>query len=118
MMKLHHFCIPYRATLVFAVAVIAILATSAANNKSQGFADDYNSRYITIHEGLPHNFVDDIYRDNNGFIWVALNGGGVARYDGNDFVTFGPSSSLRKIKSNFAQTLSGDRFNQIGRAHV
>lgn len=113
MMKLHHFCIPYRATLVFAVAVIAILATSAANNMSQGFADDYNTRYITIHEGLPHNFVDDIHRDSKGFIWMALNGGGVARYDGHDFVTFGPSSSLRKIKSIFATTLSEDKFNRL-----
>ena len=97
MMRLHHFCISCKVTLVFAVVFFTIFTASAANNMSQGFADDYNTRYITIHEGLPHNFVDDIHRDSKGFIWMALNGGGVARYDGHDFVTFGPRSEERRV---------------------
>ena len=27
------------------------------------FADRYNITYVTMNEGLPHNFIDDLYRD-------------------------------------------------------
>ena len=36
---------------------------------------------IGINEGLPHNFVEDILKDSKGFLWFALYGGGVCRYD-------------------------------------
>ena len=32
----------------------------------QSFMDSYNVSYITMSEGLPHNFVDDIYKDSQG----------------------------------------------------
>ena len=51
---------------------------------------------ITINDGLPYNFVDDIIKSNDGYLWVATYGGGVARYDGNEFVVFSASTSDKK----------------------
>lgn len=42
---------------------------------SKSFLSAYNVGYLTVAEGLPHNFVDDIYRDSRGFLWIALGGG-------------------------------------------
>lgn len=38
--------------------------------------------------GLPSNFVDDIYQDSYGFIWVCTRAGGLIRYDGYTFDYF------------------------------
>lgn len=51
---------------------------------------------ITINDGLPYNFVDDIIKSSDGYLWVATYGGGVARYDGNEFVVFSASTTDKK----------------------
>ena len=43
--------------------------------------------YDTL-DGLAHNAVTDIYRDPDGVMWFATEGGGVSRYDGKEFVNF------------------------------
>ncbi len=50
-------------------------------------------RVPTTGDGLPRNEVDAIPGDLRGFLWVAT-ANGIARYDGNEFVTFGTSDSL------------------------
>lgn len=30
----------------------------------EGFANRYNITYVTMNEGLPHNFIDDLYKDS------------------------------------------------------
>ena len=51
---------------------------------------------ITINDGLPYNFVDDIIKSSDGYLWVATYGGGVARYDGNEFVVLVPAQRIKK----------------------
>ena len=70
---------------------------------------------ITINDGLPYNFVDDIIKSNDGYLWVATYGGGVARYDGNEFVVFSASTSDKKrlLRSNFVEKLAEDTFHRI-----
>ena len=50
------------------------------------FADRYNITYVTMNNGLPHNFIDDLYKDSRGFLWISTAGGGVSRYACYDFV--------------------------------
>ena len=82
-----------------------------------GITGKWNERYsfssITQEDGLPSNFVDDILKDSQGFIWIATRGGGVARYDGYGFVVFDMGSSSRKLRSNFVSSLCEDGFNRI-----
>ena len=39
------------------------------------FFNRYNFSFITEDTGLPHNFINDIYKDTQGYIWVATNKG-------------------------------------------
>ncbi|MDE6795254.1 MAG: hybrid sensor histidine kinase/response regulator, partial [Muribaculaceae bacterium] len=66
----------------------------------------------TMQQGLPHNFVEDIYRDSKGYIWVATSAS-LARYDGYEFVSFTPNSPTRQIKSSFVRKVTEDRFGRL-----
>lgn len=70
---------------------------------------------ITMNEGLPYNFVDDIIKSSDGYLWVTTYGGGVARYDGHEFVTFQTNVTDKKrvLKSNFVEKLAEDSFHRI-----
>lgn len=79
----------------------------------QSFMDSYNVSYITMSEGLPHNFVDDIYKDSQGFLWISMGGGGLSRYDGYSFVDFNLDSPQYKLKSNFVHNVVEDSFQRL-----
>ncbi|MEQ9103547.1 MAG: two-component regulator propeller domain-containing protein [Rhodothermales bacterium] len=51
-------------------------------------AQQVRHRQLNIAEGLPQSQVLDVHQDSRGYIWVATQGGGVARYDGTDFELF------------------------------
>ena len=53
-------------------------------------------------EGLPQSQVYDIAQDSIGYIWLATQGGGLARFDGDEFTVFNEKKGL---KSNFVNTL-------------
>lgn len=46
-----------------------------------------NAYRITSADGLPSNTVNDLWQDNNGYLWVATKSD-VCRYDGYSFVSF------------------------------
>lgn len=48
----------------------------------------YHLDVLAMNNGLPSNFVDDIYQDSYGFIWVCTRAGGLIRYDGYTFDYF------------------------------
>jgi signal transduction histidine kinase/ligand-binding sensor domain-containing protein/DNA-binding response OmpR family regulator len=68
---------------------------------------------LTRDDGLPHDFVDDLYKDSRGFLWIATRGEGLARYDGHEFLTFNMSHSRIKLRSNFVSTLCEDSFGRL-----
>ncbi len=61
---------------------------------SMTFAQQY--RFVTygIENGLPHSEVTDILQDSRGVIWLATNGGGVARFNGKFFKVINKSNGL------------------------
>ena len=75
------------------------------------------SKYIfnsfTVAESLPHNFIDDLYKDSHGFIWVSTGGGGLVRYDGYEFLTLNVSSHPISLTSNYIREVSEDNFNRL-----
>ncbi len=48
----------------------------------------------TVFDGLAGMQVEDIYQDRRGLLWVATADGGVSRFDGAHFDTFGLSDGL------------------------
>ncbi|MFV0330999.1 MAG: two-component regulator propeller domain-containing protein [Dysgonomonas sp.] len=79
--------------------------------------NDISSKYIfstiSIDDGLPINFVDDIYKDSRGFIWISTQGGGLVRYDGYEFVPLNVNSYPISLKSNFIRKVCEDNYNRL-----
>lgn len=75
-------------------------------------AESYTVSFITMQQGLPHNFVEEIYRDSKGYMWIATSAS-LARYDGYEFVSFTPNSPSHHIKSSFVRKVTEDRFGRL-----
>lgn len=71
-------------------AIIAILLFLIAPSISDANAlSQYNVGYLNLNTGMPSNYIDDVYRDTNGFMWISTHGGGLVRYDGYTFFNLG-----------------------------
>ncbi len=66
---------------------------SSQNSQLQNF---------TTKEGLPQSQVFDIAQDSIGYLWLATQGGGLARFDGHEFTILNEKKGL---KSNFVNSL-------------
>lgn len=73
----------------------------------------YLFTHLTMEDGLPQNYVEDLMKDSRGFLWISTGGDGVVRYDGYEFLTFKSSSKQTKLKNNFVQKFCEDRFGRI-----
>lgn len=93
--------------------IIYIMAAVAPLRAQEYFGDRYNVTYITMNEGMPHNFIDDIYKDSRGFLWISMAGGGLSRYDGYEFINFTPGTPYCKLKSNFIRNVYEDSFRRL-----
>ena len=66
------------------------LASPTFLRAQESFTNRYNTIYITMNEGLPNNFVDDIYKDRQGFLWISMSGGGAFLLAGNQIYKMVP----------------------------
>ncbi len=60
-----------------------------------GHTQNQQLRAFTIEDGLPQSQVYDMVQDENGYLWVATQGGGVARFDGSNFKIYNTSNGLQ-----------------------
>lgn len=77
------------------------------------YSDSHIIETLTMADGLNHNFVDDIFRDSRGFLWIGYGGGGLARYDGYEFVNFTTNSPMYHLRGTFADEIAEDRFGRL-----
>lgn len=98
--------------IVFSALVCITLLISQSSAAQSAFNDNYLVNYISMSEGLPANFVDYIYKDSYGFIWVATSGGGLSRFDGNDFLSL-TTHSTPHLRSNFVTCMTEDNFRRL-----
>ena len=74
----------------------------------------YNVSYLNLNTGMPANYVDDIYRDSHGFIWISTHGSGLLRYDGYSYMNFGLSGDFGlSLFSNSCHNVVEDRFGRL-----
>lgn len=73
-----------------------------------------NRSFIFINEenGLPHNYINDIFKDSDGYIWMATHKG-ISRYDGYQFMTFDTHSNPVSLKSNYVNCFAEDKFGRL-----
>lgn len=69
-------------------------------------------RHITPQNGLPHNFIQDIIQDHDGFIWLAT-AAGLSRYDGLEFRTYTSGHAKTDLHGNYIVALLQDRRGRI-----
>ena len=84
--------------LRFQVSFILILFLTIA----QAVAQQYNFTRFSVEEGLPRSGVYCLLEDSRGFMWIGTEGGGLARFDGREFVTYTigdglPDNTIRSL---------------------
>jgi signal transduction histidine kinase/ligand-binding sensor domain-containing protein/DNA-binding response OmpR family regulator len=84
----------------------------AAQVSFKSIVDHYNFSSVTINDGLPHNYIDNIYKDSQGFLWLCTHNG-LARYDGSNFVHYNISSEGIRLRSNFVNQVCEDQFHRL-----
>lgn len=67
------------------IACLLLLSVhkATANNV---LTERYNITCLDLAAGLPHNHVNQIFADSQGFVWISTYGGGAVRYDGYTFM--------------------------------
>lgn len=99
--------------LIYLLSVfILINAWNIYAEEYNPFFSKYNFNFITEESGLPHNFIDDIYKDSKGYIWVATHNG-VGRYNGYQFIHYNTQTSNPHLKSNFAHKICEDNHQRL-----
>lgn len=92
-------------TIGLALCLMLSLASLASGNL---LVERYNTSYLDLSNGLPHNNVSALFTDSNGFLWIGTYGGGLVRYDG-----YGMMSPVLGLKSNSSKTIAEDRFKRL-----
>ncbi|MDR0658196.1 MAG: response regulator [Mediterranea sp.] len=95
------------------ILLFFLLSVRAAAGAQESFATRYNITYVTMENGLLHDFVDDIYKDSQGFLWISTGGGGLLRYDGYEFSPYNTNTNRAKLKSNFIKKVCEDNFGRL-----
>ncbi len=54
--------------LLIYLIIYSICSLAGQVRAQERFADRYNITYVTMNEGLPHNFIDDLYKDSRGYV--------------------------------------------------
>jgi len=89
------------------------VAQSGCLFAQESFSTHYNTTYVTMDDGLLNNFIDDIYKDSQGFLWISTAGGGLSRYDGYEFIHYNTNTTRIKLKSNFIRKVCEDNFGRL-----
>lgn len=72
--------------IALCAGIILFVILSVVNVKSQ-INSNYNIKCFTVDQGLPHNIIHYIMKDNVGFLWIATEGG-LSRFDGYTYQNF------------------------------
>ena len=94
--------------LLAALACLAAAATAAAST----FDESYTRGTLTMDDGLNCNFVDHMFKDEQGFVWIATGGGGLARFDGYDVINY-DINTTPGLKSNFVHRMCTDTHGRM-----
>ena len=73
---------PYLRIILFLLFSFLFPLSSFLSFAGNLLTGRYNLTYLDLSNGLPHNHVNDIFMDSNGFLWISTYGGGLVRYDG------------------------------------
>ena len=67
--------------------VVVLLIILATASQAKSVLDQYIVSRLDMTSGLPHNNVNQIFVDSQGFVWISCYGGGAVRYDGYSYLS-------------------------------
>lgn len=74
------------------------------------YSQQYSFKNYNIYDGLAQSQVQALEQDSLGYLWIGTLGGGVNRFDGNEFITYTKSNGL---SSNFILSIQAIDDNTI-----
>ncbi|MGJ8591268.1 MAG: ligand-binding sensor domain-containing protein [Aquaticitalea sp.] len=80
----------------FLISLVALLSSAIS------FGQNNELRSYTLEDGLPQSQVYGMAQDAIGYLWLGTQGGGLARFDGDNFKTYNENDGL---SSNYINTL-------------
>lgn len=95
------------SALLCAIAGAQSSLSCYSQTSQRQILDTYNFSPISISDGLPSNYINYIYKDKQGFLWLCTHNG-LSRYDGYSFVNYNVSSSPIRLRSNFVNQVCED----------
>jgi signal transduction histidine kinase/ligand-binding sensor domain-containing protein len=69
---------------------------------------NYRVKHYTIENGLSQNYIDCIYKDSRGFIWIGT-GCGLNRFDGYSFLSYKSVPGKKGISDSFINKIIEDK---------
>lgn len=96
---------------MFRLFSLALLFFPAALLAQQ---DNFALRSYTAIHGLPQSQVSSIVEDDNGYLWMGTQGGGLARFDGQDFKVY---TTLDGLLSNIVNHVALDSKQNLWIVH-
>lgn len=79
-----------------------------------GSHNEFTLRNYTAIDGLPQSQVSAVVEDDNGYLWMATYGGGLARFDGQEFKVY---TTLDGLLSNIISYLTIDSQKNLWIVH-
>ncbi len=58
-------------------------------------AQRYNFKNYSVNNGLPHSQVHSLFQTHDGYLWAGTYGGGLAKFDGEEFITYTTEDGLK-----------------------
>ncbi|MEE3376541.1 MAG: two-component regulator propeller domain-containing protein [Candidatus Cryptobacteroides sp.] len=95
-----------------ALLALFLLFTPVVSLAQGGYEDKYNISVANMEKGFPSNYVDDLFVDSAGFLWIATGGGGLCRFDGTELLSFSYTTTP-SVRSNFVRNVVQDGFNRL-----
>ena len=97
----------------YILTIISVWMIALGSLAQGGMPSKYNVSYLNMASGMPNNFVDDIYQDSYGFVWISTHGGGLVKYDGYNFVSLGLDAVGVRLRSNSCRNVYEDHFKRL-----
>ncbi len=70
----------------------------------------FGVRQFTLQHGLPTSQIKALLKDDLGYLWIGTHGGGLVRFDGNEFISYTTRDGL---VNNYVTSLCKDRQGDI-----